>query len=85
MGIGGWSGVVGACWLVVSCGPGLVVAKVMTAEPGEGERTPRGWERLRARAVRSDSRRRPRVPACTATHPDRVAAVDGRRRTGPAR
>ena len=80
MGIGSWIAVGCACWFVVSCGLGLVVAKVM-ASPED----PSGWERLRARAIRSSSRRRPRVPTCAATRPDRVAAVGRGRRTGSPR
>jgi hypothetical protein len=87
MGIVSWIGVGCACWFVVSCGVGLVVAKVMapTEDAGGRERALHGWERLRTRAIRSGSRRRPRVPACTAPRPDRVAAVDSGRRTGSAR
>jgi hypothetical protein len=87
MGIGSWIAVGCACWFVVSCGLGLVVAKVMASseDPRGRERAPHGWERLRARAIRSGSRRRPRVPACAATCPDRVAAVDSGRRTGTPR
>lgn len=87
MGIGSWIAVGCAWWFVVSCGLGLVVAKVMASpeDPGGRERAPHGWERLRARAIRSGSRRRPRVPTCAATRPDRVAVEDSGRRTGSPR
>ncbi|MDF2975368.1 MAG: hypothetical protein K0S40_96 [Actinomycetospora sp.] len=84
MGIVSWIGIGCACWFAVSCVVGLVVAKVMASpeDSGERERAPHGWVRLRARAIRSGSGRRPRVPTCTATGRDRVPAADGRRRTG---
>lgn len=87
MGIGSWIAVGCAWWFVVSCGLGLVVAKVMASpeDPGGRERAPHGWQRLRARAIRSGSRRRPRVPTCAATRPDRVAVEDSGRRTGSPR
>ena len=87
MGIGSWIAVGCACWFVVSCGLGLVVAKVMASpEDSSGrERAPHGWEHLRARAIRTGSGGRPRVPTCAATRPDRVAAVDSGRRTGSPR